>query len=365
MNKQKTLFITGITGGLGKELLELLLEKTENQLFLLVRPKGSESQETRIKKLLGRIGINGKAANRIQVFGGDVTQPRLGLVEKDWETVTSEADEFYHSAALTNLGATWDEAEKINLQGTLNLIELALEAKRKGRLRRFFYFSTAYVAGSRTPIHAMEDELPENPVFGNYYEATKFQAEKKVREELATHVPTTIFRPSIVVGDSKNGAISEFNVIYPFMRLFAHGLLKKIPSEIDHSFNIVPIDFVINAAFVLSQQTASIGKTFHLVSEDPPTLKMLLEVKEEYGNFPSVDVVPPEEFSIEDLTHEERQVFSTLNPYLGYLDGILTFDTTNARKALKETGVSFPKTDRSFLKKLIDYAITRGYFLNC
>lgn len=365
MAKGKVIFLTGATGGLGREFLRLLLTRTNDQLLLLVRSKGSDSSEKRVQKILNKMGLNGKFQGRIRVLDGDVTQPRLGLNLQDWTNAAHETDEFYHAAALTNLGASWEEAERINLQGTLHCLTLAREAwqKGKGRLERFFYFSTAFVSGSLTPICALEDKLAENPVFGNAYEATKFQAEKRVREEAEEGLPVTIFRPSIVVGDSQKGRISEFNVIYPFLRLFAHGLLRKIPSHLGHSFNIVPIDFVVESSFLIARRKDSLGKTFHLVTEKPPTLEMLLEIKDEYKGFPPVEVVPPEDFSLGDLLPEEQKVFGTLQPYLGYLGGALTFDTKNARRALKDSGISFPKTDPAFLKKLVDYAIERGYFL--
>ncbi len=359
----KTLFITGATGGIGRELIRLFLERTDDQLLLLVRPKASLSHEKRIHKLLEKMGINGNSRNRIRVLAGDVTQPRLGLDSKDWETVIRETDEFFHVAALTNLGAAWEEAEKINLQGTVHALALAREARARGRLTRFFYYSTAYVAGSLTTLHASEDKLAEDPSFANAYEETKFLAEKKVREELKEKLPVTIFRPSIVVGDSQRGAIAEFNVIYPFMRLFAHGQLRRIPSRPEHSFNIVPIDFVVEASFAISRQKESLHKTFHLVSEKPPTLAMLLELKDEYGHFPPVEVVPPEDFSMENLEPAEKEAFRVLDPYLGYLGSTLTFDTKNTRQALRETPIPLPNTDRAFLKKILDYAIEKGYFI--
>lgn len=358
----KTIFITGATGSIGRELVRIILEKTQDQLILMVRPKPAASHEERIEKLLKKMGINGNSKSRLRVVAGDLTQPRLGLDAGDWNTVVRETDEFYHIAALTNLGAAWEEAEKINLQGTVHVIELAREARTKGKLDRFFYYSTAYVAGSLTAIHALEDALTENPSFANSYEATKFLAEKKVREE-GESFPITIFRPSIVVGDSEKGAISDFNVIYPFIRLFAHGHLRRIPSRLEHAFNIVPIDFVVKASFAISRQESSRNKTYHLVSENPATLGMLLELKDEYGHFPSVEVVAPENFSLEDLDPNEKEIFSSLDPYLGYLGSTLSFDTRNTKEALEKTGILLPVTDRAFLKRIIDYAIEKGYFL--
>lgn len=359
----KAIFITGATGGLGRELVRLFLEKTDERLLLLVRPKASDSHEDRIAKLLARMGINGRSKDRIRVIPGDITKPHLGLSEADLKAVVEDVDEFYHSAALTNLGATREEAARINLNGTINALDLAQKCLKGGRLKQFFYFSTAYVAGSLTPIHALEDELPENPSFANSYEETKFLAEKEVRQASRAGLPTTIFRPSIVVGDSHTGAISEFNVIYPFWRIFAHGLLKRLPSRLEHTFNIVPIDFVVDAAFALSRRKDTHGRTYHLVSENPPSLEMVLRVKREYAHVPSLDIVPPEEFSLDELAPDERAIYSMLGPYLGYLGGSLSFDTKNTREALKGTGVSFPNTDQAFLRKIIDYAFDKGYFL--
>ena len=363
MKETKTLFLTGVTGGLGRELLKLFLERSEDRLLLLVRAKASDSHADRVQKILTKIGINGEAKKRIEVLAGDVSRPALGLREEEYRRVIQETDEFYHIAALTNLGASWEDAEKINLGGTLHALEVAGEAQKQGRLECFFYFSTAYVAGSLTKIHSLEDALPENPSFANAYEATKFLAEKKVREEMREGLPATIFRPSIVVGDTRTGAVSEFNVIYPFLRLFAHGFLKKLPSQVENSFNIVPIDFVVQAAFKIARQKNSLGRTFHLVTETPPTLQMFLAIKQEYGFFPPLEVVPPETFSLEDLNEQEKLIFASLNPYLGYLGSPLTFDTQNAKEALRQTDISFPKTDLPFLRKIVSYAIEKGYFL--
>lgn len=361
----KSLFITGATGNLGRELIRLLLQKTDYRLLLLVRPKSPDSHESRIEKILAKMGINGHSKERIRVFSGDVSNDRLGLSERDWNEIVRETDEFYHVAALTNLGAHWQEAEKINLKGTLNVLELTRAAFKEEKLSRYFHFSTAYVAGSLTPTHAFEDTLPTNPVFANAYEETKFLAEKKVRDEAAKGLPVTIFRPSIVVGDSQEGAVTDFNVIYPFLRLFAHGLLKKIPSRLENSFNIVPIDFVVEASLAIAGRNDSLGKTYHLVTENPPTLEMLLQVKNEFGShFPPVELVSPDEFSIEDLDEQERAIFSSLDPYLGYLGSSLTFDARNTRDALRGTNIPLPKTDLSFLRKIVSYAVKKGYFLS-
>ena len=209
-----------------------------------------------------------------------------------------------------------------------------------------------------------EDELSELPAHANFYESSKYEAEKNVRKAMAAGLPVTIFRPSIVVGNSQTGEVSEFNVIYPFMKLFAHGILKVLPTRLENSFNIVPIDFVIRAAAAISKQPGSLGKTFHLVAKEPPSIGMLLKIKdEEFPGLPPVEVLAPEDFSQENLDSSSQQVFQMLEPYLGYLNDNLTFETSNTETALEGTEIEFPKTDSRFLKILIDYAIDQGYLL--
>jgi thioester reductase-like protein len=298
------------------------------------------------------------------VLDGDVTLPKLGISEENLSVLRKEVTEFFHVAALTTLNGSKADCETINVGGAKNAVELAWDLKKNGKMKRFFYFSTAYVAGSRQTYRSFEDTLPENPAHANFYESSKFQAEKNVREAMKNGLPVTIFRPSIVVGDSRTGEVSEFNVIYPFMKLFAHGILTILPTRLENSFNIVPIDFVIKSSMAIARQESSLGKTFHLVTQNPPTIGMLLKVKtEEYPQLPPVEVISPDDFKPENLDTVSKSVFQMLEPYLGYLNDDLTFDTTHTEEALEGTGIAMPKTDYEFLKLLIRYAVDAGYLI--
>ena len=248
METTKTIFLTGATGALGKEILRTLLETTGHELFLLVRPKPPLSHWDRIRKILMPIGLEHHLGTRVHVWAGDVAMPGLGLSDLDRNKIQAEVDEIFHIAALTELNGSKEDCRRVNLGGTEKMLELAQESLMKGHLKRFFYFSTAYVAGSLQTYRSREDHLTEEPAHANFYESSKYEAERKVREAMQSGLPVTIFRPSIVVGDSQTGEVSEFNVIYPFMKLFAHGILKRLPTRLDHSFNIVPIDFVVKAS---------------------------------------------------------------------------------------------------------------------
>lgn len=360
----KTLLITGVTGTLGKEFIRELLMTTPHKLYVVIRRKGRFTHWDRARKVLAGTGLEFHLGTRIHALDGDVTQPDLGLQEDDIKTLRREVQEFYHIAALTALNGSKEDCETINIGGVRNALTLAWEFLRGGKMERFFYFSTAYVAGSRQTYCSMEDSLPENPAHANFYESSKYQAEKLVREAMKAGLPATIFRPSIVVGDSRTGEVSEFNVIYPFMKLFAHGILTVLPTRPENSFNIVPIDFVIKASLAIARQKTSLGKVFHLVTQNPPTIGMLLKLKEEeYPSLPKVDVVSPQDFRPERMDSVSQAVFQMLDPYLGYLNDDLTFDARNTEEALKGTGIAMPKTDYDFLKVLLAYAVKAGYLI--
>ena len=364
MADSKGIFLTGITGALGRGLIEEILKKTDHRLYLLIRRKQRFSHWDRARKILAPHGLEYYLGTRIEVMDGDVTRPDLGLQPDDLELLRGEVSEFYHIAALTALNGSEDECNRVNVGGTEEALKLAWDLKKNGQLKRFFYFSTAYVAGSKQVYCSLENQLPEKPAFANYYESSKYKAESKVREAVTEGLPATIFRPSIIVGDSKTGEVTEFNVIYPFMKLFAHGILSKLPTRLSNSFNIVPIDFVVQASMTIAAQEDSIGKTFHLVTQEPPTIGMLLRLKDgEYPEIPPIQVIAPDDFTKERLDENEQLVFQMLEPYLGYLNDGLTFDVSNTEEALKGTDVPLPKTDYEFLRILLRYAVDAGYLI--
>lgn len=209
--------------------------------------------------------------------------------------------------------------------------------------------------GSLAALHALEDDLTATPAHANFYESSKYEAERLVRRAVAEGLPATTFRPSIVVGDSRTGEASDFNVIYPLMKLFAHGILSDLPARAEDTFNVVPIDFVTRSIAAIARRDDSIGRTYHLITERPPTIRMLLRVKD--AEFPTM---PPIRLVDREAKVDGRD---WIEPYLPYLSCRLTFDTSNTRAALEGTGISPPRTDYAFLAGLLRYAVGKGYLI--
>ena len=130
----------------------------------------------------------------------------------------------------------------MNTGGALRMLELSREIAERGRLRRHLHVSTAYVAG-RFGGRFLETDLDVGQRFRNTYEESKFEGERTLGEH-AGELPLLIVRPSIIVGDSRTGWTSAFNVIYWPVRAFSRGLMDEIAIDPDGVVDIVPIDYV-------------------------------------------------------------------------------------------------------------------------
>ena len=179
----------------------------------------------------------------------------------------SRTDYIWHLAAIYDLAVPREIAQKVNVTGTKHVKEFA---KNCTSLKRFVYFSTAYVAGMRTGI-LKEDELIRPSSFHNYYEETKFDAEVLI-EQMKGSIPVTIIRPGIVKGDSTTGATLKFDGPYFIMNmLYRLRYLPFLPSikGSNSVVNLVPVDYVIKAVLYLGHDPIGENKTYHITDPNP------------------------------------------------------------------------------------------------
>src|SRR3954471_15508895 len=192
--------LTGFPGFIGRRLADRLLSNGAS-LTALVEPRMTDVARD-------------AAPEGLEVLEGDITEQRLGLSNADWDRLAAEVTSVFHLAAVYDLAVPAEIAQRVNVDGTGNVLELCVASTS---LERLTYVSTAYVAGKRTGT-IYEHELVMGQDFKNHYESTKFQAEVWVRE-LMDRVPTTIYRPAIVVGDSESGETQKSDGPYYMLRV--------------------------------------------------------------------------------------------------------------------------------------------------
>jgi thioester reductase-like protein len=266
-----TIFFTGFPGFLGVELLPRVLRRSpEDRALCLVQDRFAGLARTRVDELTAR---HPDLAGRVDVVTGDITVPGLGL--DDPAGTIAEATEIWHLAAVYDLSVAREVGMRINVAGTRNVLDVAELA---GALTRFQYVSTCYVSGRWAGPYG-EDDLDVGQVFNNYYEETKFLAEAEVAERRRGGLPTTVYRPSVVVGDSATGATQKYDGPYFALQwLLRQRRIAVMPAIGDPTafrFNIVPRDFVVDAIAHLSGTDRAKDRTYQLADPRPLTVDEL------------------------------------------------------------------------------------------
>jgi thioester reductase-like protein len=244
--------LTGATGFLGRELLARYLEDDEVRVHALVRAPDDEAAAARLPD-----------HPRLTAVAGDIERPALGLDELRADELAERVTTVVHCAASVSFSLGLEESRAVNVVGSRRMVELAQRCADRGDgLRRLAYVSTAYVAGTHAGEFG-EDCLDVGQSFRNAYERSKFEAERLVRSR-AEGLPLQVLRPSIVVGDSRNGWTSSFNVLYAPLRAFARGAIPALPARRRAPVDVVPVDYVADSIHDLAQ--GGPDGTFHLVA---------------------------------------------------------------------------------------------------
>ncbi|MCO1580979.1 SDR family oxidoreductase [Crossiella sp. SN42] len=277
-----TYFVTGATGFLGSALVErLLARETCDRVYVLVRPASQDK--------LDRIAARWPRRELVMPVLGDLAEDGLGLSDVDRRRLAGGIDHLLHLGAVYDLTATEEHNSAVNVDGTQRVVDLAAELA----VSWLHHVSSVAVAGEHRGVFTEQDfDLGQR--FASPYHATKFAAEQIVRSQHA--VPWRIYRPAVVVGDSRTGEIDKVDGPYFFFPTFAR--LAKLPSRLPlvgadlGATNVVPVDYVVDAIDHLAHAAHPPGRTFHLTSPRPQP------ITEVYNAFAAVAGAPTMAFSL-------------------------------------------------------------------
>jgi thioester reductase-like protein len=336
-----TLLMTGFPGFLGSALLPRLLARRKGaRAVCLVQDRHLDLARQRLDEIENE---HANARGRITLVTGDITAPGLGIPEEA-ASLLDGLTEVWHLAAVYDLAVPEELARRVNVDGTARVLELC--ASRAG-LRRLQYVSTCYVSG-RYDGEFGEDSLDEGQPFRNHYEATKFEAELLVRKAQAGGLPATIYRPGIVVGDSRTGETQKYDGPY-FLATF---LRRQLPIALVPAVGpadrvkvcLVPRDFVVEAMDELSVQDATVGGTYALTDPNPPTVRELVETFARHLGKRVVWVPLPLALTsaVVDRVPGMERLLGLPAEALDYFASPTTYSTANTVAALGGTGVTCP-----------------------
>ncbi|AWV89208.1 SDR family oxidoreductase [Bradymonas sediminis] len=281
----RDILLTGFPSFMPHRMLRTIFtNEPDSFVRLLVRPDFIDRATRRLEAM-------GADPDRYQILSGDVVSLDLGLSGTEYLELLANVTDIYHIASIWYLGASKREIQRVNVEGARNIVDAALEMEH---LKRLNHYSTAFVAGQRSGV-IMEDELDEGQSFRNAYERTKYEAELIMRQAMDL-IPVSIYRPSIVVGDSQTGEIDRMAGPYFLMNLIVQmpeSFPILMPGKGDKPLNLVPADYVCEAMHRISLQDDSIGKTFHLCDTNPLSARKVFElIAHTAGKRPPVGHLP-------------------------------------------------------------------------
>jgi NAD(P)-dependent dehydrogenase (short-subunit alcohol dehydrogenase family) len=354
-------FITGATGFIGRNLVGRLLQR-EGTVYALVRA-GSRG---RLEELRTSFGPDGA---RVVPIAGDLAQPGLGVSEEDLLTLRGEVDHFFHLAAIYDMTAGAEAQEIANVEGTRHAVELAgaIEAGC------FHQISSIAVAGLyqgewREDMFDEAEHLDTHPYF-----RTKHESERVVREECSR--PWRVYRPGIVVGDSRSGEIDKVDGPYYGFKLLQQ-MRRVLPSWLPTvgveggEINIVPVDYVADAIDYIAHKPGLDGQAFSLTDPNPKTAGEMINLFARAADAPQarLRLDPGVTDPATSLVRTGLRFFPPAKraakmglDQLGIPAGVLSyfsypthFDSSNAEAALAGSGISVPPLE-SYADRVWDY----------
>ncbi len=353
-------FVTGATGFIGRHLVERLLQR-EGTIYALVRA-GSRG---RLEELRTGWGADGA---RVVPVSGDLTQAGLAVSEEDLVAMRGEVDHFFHLAAIYDITADAEAQEVANVEGTRHALELA------GTVEAGCFHQVSSIAAAglyrgewREDMFDEAERLDNNPYF-----RTKHESERLVREYAR---PWRVYRPGIVVGDSRTGEIDKIDGPYYFFKALQRAR-RVLPSWLPTvgieggEINIVPVDYVAAAMDHIAHEPGLDGRAFHLTDPNPKTAGEVINLFAKAADAPQMTVKLDTDIT-EPATGAIRSALKFFPPakrvlkigigqlglppsVLAYVDYPTSFDSSGARAALEGSGIEVPSLE-SYASRVWDY----------
>lgn len=346
--------MTGFPGFLASALLgRLLVRRPGTEAVCVVQ----EHHLATARERLARIEqAQPEVAGRVRLVAGDVTEPALGLRAADRD-VLADVTEVWHLAAVYDLAVDEEVARRVNVLGTDRVLDVC---RGLPELRRLHHVSTCYVSG-RHPGRFGEDDLEVDQVFRNHYESTKHEAELLVRKAMAAGLPATIYRPGIVVGDSRTGETQKYDGPYFFATFLRRQLPVAVVPRIGDPdrvrVGLVPRDFVIEAMDRLSVLDESAGRTYALTDPDPPTVRQVVDAFAHRLHKRVVWVPLPLSLTRAAVSLPlAEQLLGLPVEVVDYFASPTTYDTSHTTADLAATGLSCPRFP-DYADRLLDFML--------
>ncbi len=358
MNKKEAIFVTGVTGLVGSYLLTLLLQKGY-KVYALARSKGGQEARSRIKSAIefwDKDCLFDTQQNLVTIEG-DIRVKNLSMPQKILELLTKEIKVIFHCAALTKFNASIEESRAVNVEGTKNILNLAVKWNRKGKLKKVNHISTAFVCGDYKGVFK-ESDLDVGQKFNTTYEQSKFEAEKLIDLYRNKGVWIDVFRPCAIIGESFTGKIPMFNyALYQLIHVWSKGLLDYFPKG--YALKMVFVDELCRSILCISSKEFEKNKCYHPFSSDFFSIDYFLNLAVEHFKFNI-----PHLLSRKEVINRSTPLQMMLLKYnLFFINTEVKIDSRKTNKILKSCNFQFSQFTEQLLLNILSYLFKIGFIV--
>jgi len=378
-------FLTGGTGFLGSHIAVELLRRGY-RVTLLARPDKDQRAEERVREILDWFGLPGSERRALKVVEGNITRDGLGVDRALREVLLRETDEVIHCASNTAFSERKRAAvEAVNKGGLANVLDFA----RESGAYFFHHVSTAFVAGKTAGL--CPEELVAPREFWNAYEETKCRGEHAAASACGeAGLGLTVYRPSIVYGDSRTGRSRLFNAVYFPVRtaLFTKDLYEKdirerggkkaaemgvrlepggsihLPLRIEVAgrggLDLIPVDY-FTAAFLALMEGATGGGIFHITNGRAKRVEDIVDYSCRLFHMTGIKACGPEEFKERPRNPLEELYDHYVEAYGPYMRDTRVFETAKSQFFLERQGLVCPEFDFEIFARCMNYAVETGW----
>lgn len=359
LSQASSVLVTGTTGFLGAFLLDELLRATGPSVrfycLLRERASGQGRPEDRVLETLKFYGLSRPSTEgRVIPVLGDISRPRMGLDNEEYQELAEEIDLIFHCAASVNYSLPYEEAKPHSVDGTSEVLRFACTAGTK--TVQYISSNGVFPGGDDTPY--MENKQIDGFVdrMEGGYNRAKWVAERLVWSAVSRGLPVCIYRPGNIGHHSGTGTVNPNDFQSQIIRACANsGLAPLAP---DWRFEMTPVDFLVSAIAKFSDDPAHLGKVYNVVQQDPVTAESVFVHMRNSGY--KTDRISLDEWKsrLQEMADgeddsESEVVLCSLASVEGYLSDTSRYNISRFSEALEEIGMTMPTVDVEYVTRFL------------